>query len=179
MSEEFSCILQGYGAEESTDNILQTQDLCTYKESSSVFWSFYKGLDSTRPCPTGAVKIQCTIGSELVWNAMLFRKSLYTSYWFIQDVVLPPALSAEKAGSMEVIFLFLAHLNRRLKWAFLIKICPLFVVVVVVVVVNFSHFHLLLQNHWANFNQTWHKTSLGEGNSSLFKWRAPPFSKQR
>ena len=74
---------------------------------------------------------------------------------------------------------FLAHLSRRLKWAFLIKICPLSVVVVVVVVVNFSHFHLLLQNHWANFNQTCHKASLGEGDSSLFKWRAPPFSKGR
>ena len=35
--------------------------------------------------------------------------------------------------------------------------------------VNFSHFHLLLQNDWANFNQTWHKVSLGEGDSSLFK----------
>ena len=35
--------------------------------------------------------------------------------------------------------------------------------------VNFSHFHLLLQNHWANFNQTWHKVCLGEGDSSLFK----------
>ena len=72
---------------------------------------------------------------------------------------------------------FLAHLSRRLKWAFLIKICPLSVVVVVVV--NFSHFHLLLQNHWANFNQTWHKAPLGKGDSSLFKWRAPPFSKGR
>ena len=70
---------------------------------------------------------------------------------------------------------FLAHLSRRLKWAFLIKICPLSVVVIV----NFSHFHLLLQNHWANFNQTWHKASLGEGDSSLFKWRTPPFSKER
>ena len=29
--------------------------------------------------------------------------------------------------------------------------------------------NLLLQNHWANFNQTWHKASLGEGDSSLFK----------
>ena len=83
------------------------------------------------------------------------------------------------------IYSFLAHLSRRLKWAFLIKICPLSVVVVVVVavvvvvVVNFSHFHLLLQNHWANFNQTWHKASLGEGDSSLFKWRAPPFPKGR
>ena len=66
---------------------------------------------------------------------------------------------------------FLAHLSRRLKCSFLIKICPLSVVVavVVVVVVNFSHFHLLLQNHWANSNQTWHKASLGEGDSSLFK----------
>jgi hypothetical protein len=31
--------------------------------------------------------------------------------------------------------------------------------------------NLLLQNHWANFNQTLHKSSLGEGNSSLFKER--------
>ena len=77
---------------------------------------------------------------------------------------------------------FLAHLSQRLKWAFLIKICQLSVVVVVVVnvvVVNFSHFHLLLQNHWANFNQTWHKASLGAGDSSLFKWRVSPFSKER
>jgi hypothetical protein len=30
-------------------------------------------------------------------------------------------------------------------------------------------FKNLLQNHWANFNQTWNKSSLGEGDSSLFK----------
>ena len=42
-------------------------------------------------------------------------------------------------------------------------------VLVVVVVVNVSYFHLLLQNHWANFNQTSHKASLGEGDSSFFK----------
>ena len=45
--------------------------------------------------------------------------------------------------------------------------------------VNFSHFHLLLQNHWANFNQTGHIASLGERDSSLFKWKALPFSKGR
>ena len=28
--------------------------------------------------------------------------------------------------------------------------------------VHFSHFRLLLKNHWANFNQTWHKASLSE-----------------
>ena len=52
---------------------------------------------------------------------------------------------------------FLTHLSQMLRWAFLIKICPLSVIVVVV---NFSHFHLLLQNHWANFNQTWHKVGI-------------------
>jgi hypothetical protein len=31
------------------------------------------------------------------------------------------------------------------------------------------HFRLLLQNAWANFNHTWHKSSLGGGDSSLFK----------
>ena len=30
-----------------------------------------------------------------------------------------------------------------------------------------------------NFNQTWHKASMGEVDSSLFKWKAPPFSKGR
>ena len=34
--------------------------------------------------------------------------------------------------------------------------------------VNFSHGPLLLQKHWANFNQTWHKASLGEVDSSFF-----------
>jgi hypothetical protein len=27
------------------------------------------------------------------------------------------------------------------------------------------HFRLLLQNYWANTNQTWHKSFLGEGDS--------------
>ena len=31
-------------------------------------------------------------------------------------------------------------------------------------------FKNLLQNHWANFNQTWHKASLGDRDSSLFKF---------
>ena len=94
------------------------------------------------------------------------------------------------------VFQFLAQLNRRLKWAFRIKICPLSVVVVVFVVgsreltcrpslvcpydrmsENFSHIHVFLQNHLANFKLTWHKAFLGKGDSSFFKWRVPHFSK--
>ena len=37
---------------------------------------------------------------------------------------------------------------------------------------------LRLQNHWANFKQTWPKASLSEGDSSLFKWRTQPFCKE-
>ena len=57
------------------------------------------------------------------------------------------------------------------------EICSLSIVVVGVVVVNFSQFHLLLQNHLNNFNQTWHKAFLDDGNSILFKWRASPFQR--
>ena len=71
--------------------------------------------------------------------------------------------------------MFLAHLSWKLKWAFLITCRPSSLCLSV----NFSNFHLLLQNHWANFNQTWHKVSLGEGDSSLFKWRATSFPKWR
>ena len=74
---------------------------------------------------------------------------------------------------------FLAHLSWKLKWAFLITCCPSSVCPSVCLSVNFSHFHLLLQNHWANFKQTWYKVSLGEGDSSLFKWRATPFPNAR
>ena len=44
--------------------------------------------------------------------------------------------------------------------------------------INFSHFCVIQKNE-ANFNQTWHKAFLGDGDSSLFKWRTLPFSKGR
>jgi len=34
--------------------------------------------------------------------------------------------------------------------------------------------NLLLKNHYANFNQTWHKTCLGDGDSDLFIKRGWP-----
>jgi hypothetical protein len=36
--------------------------------------------------------------------------------------------------------------------------------------IGWGSFKNLLKNHWANLNQTWHKSSLGE-NSNLIKWR--------
>ena len=31
--------------------------------------------------------------------------------------------------------------------------------------------NFFIQNHWFYFNQIWHKSSFGEGDSSLYKWR--------
>ena len=42
--------------------------------------------------------------------------------------------------------------------------------------VNFLHFHLLLENAWLDFNQTWQESSLGVGDSKLFKsYVGPPW----
>ena len=58
-------------------------------------------------------------------------------------------------------YLFLAHLSWKLKCAFLIACCLSSVCLSSVCpFVNFSHFQLLLQNHWANLNQTWHKAGI-------------------
>jgi hypothetical protein len=40
--------------------------------------------------------------------------------------------------------------------------------------VRLLYFRLLLQNRWANFNQSWHKSSLGKQNSEFYKWRTTP-----
>ena len=74
-------------------------------------------------------------------------------------------------------FHYLAHLSRKLKWAVLIKSCPSLLLLSLLLSLTFHIF--ILQNHWANFNQTWHKAYLVKGDSSLSKWRAVPFPKGR
>ena len=49
-------------------------------------------------------------------------------------------------------------------------------------IVNFYWKYLKIffsRTAWLIFNQIWHRSSLGKGDSSLFKWRATPFSKRR
>ena len=69
---------------------------------------------------------------------------------------------------MPTILAHAAEPKPKVSFTGVVKMCPLSVVVVVVVVDvvvgNCSHFHLLLQNHRAKFNQA----SLREGDSSLF-----------
>jgi hypothetical protein len=44
--------------------------------------------------------------------------------------------------------------------------------------IRLLHFQLL-QNCWTNCNQSWHKSSLGKGNSKFFIWRTTLFFKGR
>jgi hypothetical protein len=75
---------------------------------------------------------------------------------------------------------FSAHLSWKRKWAFLIAFCPSSVCPSVWrLSVSLFHFQLLLQNRWANFNQSWHKSFLGKEDSELNKWRTTPFPKGR
>ena len=62
--------------------------------------------------------------------------------------------------SFQMFSSLLAHLSRRLKWAIAVRFRPSSV--------NFLHFHLL-ENAWLDFNQTWQESSLGVGDSKLFK----------
>ena len=72
------------------------------------------------------------------WNPIYFWTNIYQIECYDPFYVYP----------------FSAYLSQSLKWAFLIIICSLSVVVVGSgVVVNFSNF-LPLQNHLANFNWT-------------------------
>ena len=108
---------------------------------------------------------------------------------FIITIILPQVSGLVKSPNPPLQLVHLVSFLMKKK-AFLIKICPLsivvvvlvVVIVVVVVVVNFNNYQIA-KIHWgnkknlplnnkANFNQTWHKASLGDGDSGLFKWRA-------
>ena len=130
-------------------------------------------MDVWQICCVDGINNLCEWNSHLVWITVI--NCMNDMIFFVDDI----DILCESHWYL-VWLKFSPHLSRTLKWAFLITICLLSVVVVVgVVVVNFSHFHLILQNQWANFNQTWHKGSLGDRDSSMFKWRGTPFSKGR
>ena len=77
-------------------------------------------------------------------------------------------------------WLLLAHLSWKLKWAFLITCRPSAVCLSVCPsVCKLFTFSSSSQEPLGQFQPNLHKASLGKGDSSLFKWRAPPFSKGR
>ena len=84
-----------------------------------------------------------------------------------------------------LIVYILAHMSRTLKWAFLIKFCPLSVVVVVVVVRNYWRCRQLFTfsssspEPLGQFQPNLAQSILGRREFKFFKWRVPSFSKGR
>ena len=58
--------------------------------------------------------------------------------------------------------LVVSQLFLLLIWSQIVR-CPSASLLLIVIVVNFSHFNLLLQYHWANFYQNRHKAYLVKG----------------
>jgi hypothetical protein len=93
----------------------------------------------------------------------------------------PSVRASVRLGSFNFLD-FLAHLSWKLKWAFLIALCPSSVRLSVCpsvrpsvcLSVRLLHFQLLLQNRWANFNQSWHKSSVGKGIQNCTNEGQPP-----
>ena len=88
--------------------------------------------------------------SEWTRNIALFVEFHFSTFFpvLIQDYCLVIMHLIKEKKSVQ----FLAHLSWKLKWAFLITCRPSSVCLSVCLSVNFSQFHLLLQNHWAIFN---------------------------
>ena len=116
---------------------------------------------------------------------------MYPVTWTCQQLQCILGLALGSMGNVFLNYLnqtcFLAHLSRRLEWAIAVRFRPSSVVRRPSCVVrrassvvrrpssvNFLHFHLLLENAWLDFNQTWQESSLGVGDSKLFKYYVWP-----
>jgi hypothetical protein len=110
-------------------------------------------------------------GPLVCYDQLAFKDRQDVTQWLINfcDILLIVYFFPQKSeGTFTILFqsyIFLAHLSWKLKQVFLIARC--------LSVCKLLHFCLLLQNHWANFKQAWHKLSFRGGDSKLFKWRSP------
>ena len=62
----------------------------------------------------------------------------------------------------QTIDIMFSSFELKAKWAILISCCPSSNRLSFHLFINFSHLHLLLKNHWANFNQSWYKAPFGK-----------------
>lgn len=78
-------------------------------------------------------------------------------------------------GSLNFKLQFLAHLGQRLKWTFLIKICPLMSIIIIIIVIvidiaclNFSYF-IFLRTPWPNSTKLFLKHRWNKGFQNFLK----------
>ena len=138
------CLRSGISQQRDIPN-LQVIGLWTWPHSIILLWYYIKFFIKTN-------SVQQLIKSGLY---------LFTKFWLVSQ------------SYHCVWYFFLAHLNWKLKWGFLITWRQSILLSIIL-----SHHHFL-KNQCANFKQVWHKTSFGKGDSSLMKWRAMLLSRGR
>ena len=95
-------------------------------------------------------KVQIVIVLHVVFKYYL---TFLYKFWIHVCIALTPSIFRSPERKAQVIFsdLLSSFVRPPARPSICLSIC--------------SHFHLLLQNHWANFNQTWHKSSCVKGHS--------------
>lgn len=97
-------------------------------------------------------------------NRLVYCQKLFVIKWFcIQNHEY--ARNYNVMPRRDKVLKLLALSSRRLKWTFFYWNLSVVVIFDFVIVFNFTHFHfhLLLKDHFINFNQAWHKTSFRKG----------------
>lgn len=116
--------------------------------------------------------LKVNIWVKYVWNIFM-NKIHYISfnsffshfqihlYDYLQNLLVWKCYEENKLTHLQLVlwisdFQFLAHLGQRLKWTFLIKICPLMSIIIIIIVIvidiaclNFSYF-ICLRTLWPN-----------------------------
>lgn len=101
-------------------------------------------------------------------------------YDYLQNLLVWKCYEENKLTHLQLVlwisdFQFLAHLGQRLKWTFLIKICPLMSIIIIIIVIvidiaclNFSYF-ICLRTPWPNSTKLFFKAPLEWGLSEFLK----------
>ena len=106
-------------------------------------------------------RVQLSARSIFICNFVCNQRSAGK---FIHNIV-----KAHGKLTIELQIYILHQKEHRLEFLAQLYCCP-FSSVVHPLSVNFLHFHLLLENSRSDFTETWQESSLGVGNSKLFKW---------
>ena len=123
-------------------------------------WMFYSEGDTTsnKVLEQGYVKERLKSSSKkfLVDEGIFSNNTKFLSHECLMTFCSLTKLSTDQ--TLYLVVTFLVHLSQRLKCTIVSTRCPSSVVRPSVVrpsVVNFSHFQLILWNHWPKFNETW------------------------
>jgi hypothetical protein len=136
-------------------------DLCLEKDSLGMFLK--EGSLSTEVLRTEAEQVEvrsCSSRGEC-------RSRLYTDRWFFNFTEAHKSVK-KVSNTVKIEIRFFSSPELKAQVSYSDRLLSVVCLTSGVCLLDFLHFRLLLQNRWANRNQSWHKSSLGKGDSDLF-----------